>query len=109
MANKTIESIPVTPFAMMLGAISGVIGFIVGLLSAIFWAGIVGLIPTTPDINLSGLGILGGALSIIVAPIVSFIVGLIVGFVIALVYNFLAPRIGGIQLTFKDDDMPPPP
>lgn len=109
MGNKTIEAIPVTPFAMMLGAISAVIGFIAGLLTTVLWTGIIGLIGTGAGVDLGGLAVLVGAGSIIIMPIVAFISGLLVGLVIALVYNFLAPRIGGIQLTFKDDKMPPPP
>jgi hypothetical protein len=40
-------------------------------------------------------------------PILGFIGGLIQGVIVAVLYNFLAPRIGGIKIRFKEESMPP--
>ena len=45
-----------------------------------------------------------GVAAIVVVPIGGFIGGLIQGIIVALVYNFLAPRIGGIKVQFKEDN-----
>lgn len=109
MEEKTIQAIPAVPFAVMLGAISAVIGLIVGIIYAVAFGAIMSMIPTIEGINLGGLGVLFGLGAIIIMPIICFIVGLIEGLIIAVIYNFLAPRIGGIKLRFKEEYRPPPP
>jgi hypothetical protein len=41
-------------------------------------------------------------------PILGFIGGLIQGVIVAVLYNFLAPRIGGIRIRFKEESHMPP-
>lgn len=36
-------------------------------------------------------------------PIIGFVGGLIQGAIFAALYNFLAPRMGGIRLRFKEE------
>ena len=106
MEEKTIQSIPVMPFAMMYACISAAIGLIMGIFFALFFGAIVASVPTqtTPELGIGGLlSIFFGLGAIIVVPIVSFIGGLISGGLTALLYNFLAPRIGGIKVRFKED------
>ena len=60
----------------------------------------------------SSLGIFGllfGIESIMITPIIGFVGGLIQGVIVAALYNFLAPRMGGIKLRFKEDSYAPPP
>jgi hypothetical protein len=110
MGEKTIQSIPVMPFALMLAIISAVLGLIVG----IFYAGMFGFITaaipntgtTVPIIGL--LSVIFGVGAIITMPILFFIAGLIQGAIVAVLYNFLAPRIGGIKLRFKEENYAPP-
>jgi len=109
MEAKTIRNIPAVPFALMNGAISAIIGLIAGIIMAISWTSIMSMIPTTADVNLTGLGVIFGVGAIIVMPIAGFIGGLIQGLIIAVIYNFLAPRIGGIKLRFEEESQPPPP
>jgi hypothetical protein len=109
MEERTIEAIPAVPFAVMLGAIAAVIGLIIGIIYAVAFSAIMSLIPTTAGIDLTGLGVLFGVGAIIIMPIMGFIGGLIEGLIIAVLYNFLAPRIGGIKLRFKEEYRPPPP
>ena len=108
MEEKTIQSIPVMPFALMYACISAAIGFIIGVIYAlIFGAMFAGIPPsTTGGIELGWLGLFVGVGSAIVTPIISFIGGLIFAAIAALVYNFLAPRIGGVKVRFKEEPTP---
>lgn len=109
MEEKTIQAIPAVPFAMMMGAIQAVIGLIIGIVFAIASTAIMSLIPTTAGVDFTGFGVIFGLGAIIIMPIAGFIGGLIQGLIIAVIYNFLAPRIGGIKLRFKEEYRPPPP
>ena len=99
---KTIKSIPVMPFAMMLGVMSAVIGLLIGIIYALVFGTIISAIPTTNEyFDFGWLSILFGVGAIIILPILGFVAGLIQGVIYAVLYNFLAPKIGGIKLHFK--------
>jgi hypothetical protein len=107
--EKTIQSIPVMPFALMYACISAAIGFIIGIFYALIFGALFASIPSTATgVNLSWLGLFVGVGSVIVMPIISFIGGLIFAAIAALVYNFLAPRIGGVKVRFKEEPSPKP-
>ncbi|MEM2130145.1 MAG: hypothetical protein QXZ70_06065 [Candidatus Bathyarchaeia archaeon] len=108
MVEKTIQSIPVMPFALMLACISAVIGLIVGIFYALFFGTLFSMIPSTTStgINLQLFRVIFGAAALIVMPILGFVGGLIQGLLYAVLYNFLAPRIGGIRVRFKEDQQP---
>ena len=108
--EKTIQKIPVMPFALMLGCIGAVIGIIVGIFYAVvfgaLFSAILSNIPATVGGYMPNSGILGlffGVAAVVIMPIVMFVGGLIQGALMAFVYNFLAPRIGGIKIQFKED------
>jgi hypothetical protein len=64
MEEKTIQSIPVMPFALMMACITAVILFIVGIIYAVIGFAVLSAIsglPTTSGINTTGFGILFGA------------------------------------------------
>ncbi len=105
MEEKTIQSIPVMPFALMYACISAIIGFFFGIFYAFVFGALFAAIPsaTTGGLNLGWLGLFLGFSAIILVPITAFIVGLIIAAIIALVYNFLAPRIGGVKVRFRED------
>ena len=107
MGEKTVQSITVLPFALMIGVISAIIGLIIGIIYALVFGAIISAIPIPPDtagvINFSWLSILFGVGSIIIMPIMGFVSGLIWGAVVAFLYNFLAPRIGGIRIRVKEE------
>jgi len=105
MEERTIQSIPVMPFALMYACISAAIGFIIGIIYALLFGAIFAGIPssTTGGIELGWLGLFVGVGSVIVTPIISFVGGLIFSAITALVYNFLAPRIGGVKVRFKEE------
>lgn len=108
MTEKTIQSIPIMPFALMLACISAVIGLIVGIFYALFFGVLFSMIPstTTTGIDLTLFRVIFGAGALIVMPIFGFVGGLIQGLLYAFLYNFLAPRIGGIRLRFKEENQP---
>jgi hypothetical protein len=111
MDEKTVEAIPAMPFAVMMGAIDAIIGLIVGIIFALFSSAISSSLSSAYGVDVTGWGVLFGVAAIIVMPIACFIGGLIEGLIIAVIYNFLAPRIGGIKLRFKEEGRlsPPPP
>ena len=110
MTEKTIQSIPVMPFALMLACIGAIIGLIVGIFYAIFFGALFSAIPSTiqTGIDLTFLKIIFGVGAIVIMPILGFIGGLVQGFLYAILYNFLAPRIGGIKVRFKEESQLPP-
>jgi hypothetical protein len=116
MEEKTIQSVQVMPFALMSACISAVIGLILGIIYAATFGAILTYITsslpatsTAPsNVNFGLLSAILGVGAIVVFPILYFIVGLIGGLICAAVYNFLAPRIGGIKLRFKEEYRVPP-
>ncbi len=107
MDERTIQSIPVMPFALMYGCISAVIGFFIGIFYALLFGAIFASVPSsTTGINLGWLSLFVGVGSVILMPIISFVSGLIMAAIIALLYNFLAPRIGGVKVRFKEEATP---
>jgi len=105
MEERTIQSIPVMPFALMYACISAAIGFIIGIFYALLFGTIFASIPpsTTGGLDLGWLGLFFGVGAVVVMPIITFIGGFISSAIIALVYNFLAPRIGGVKVRFKEE------
>jgi hypothetical protein len=106
--EKTIQKIPVMPFALMIACICGVIGLILGIFCGLIFAAAFGAMMG----NLSaGTGyavhplvrFMIGIGAVVIMPIFAFIGGLIHGAIIAFLYNILAPRIGGIKIQFKEE------
>ena len=104
MEERTIQSIPVMPFALMYACIAAAIGIVIGIFYALVFGTVFANIPssTTSGISLGWLGLFVGVGAIIVVPIISFVSGLIMAAITALLYNFLAPRIGGVKVRFKE-------
>ena len=57
----------------------------------------------TGGIDIGWLGLFFGVGSVIVMPILLFVTGLITAAITAILYNFLAPRIGGVKVRFKEE------
>ena len=100
MEEKTVKKIDVATFATMLGAVSGMGGFIAGLIIAVLSSEIAILFPSLTERTVV-LDVLLGESAIIILPIIAFILGFVEGLVFAVIYNYLAPRIGGIKLVFE--------
>ena len=102
--EKTIKYIPVVPLAMMLGVISAVIGLIMGIIFALTFGSIMSSLPGTDEVVSTTLfRIIFGIGSLVIMPVGGFVGGFIQGAIVAVLYNFLAPRIGGIKLRFKEE------
>lgn len=111
MGEKTIQKIPVLPFAKMLAVISAIIGLIIAIISALGFEGLAFFISSMLEF-LPGTAIASfikqlftaiGVGAVILIPIIGFIGGLVLGSVVAALYNFLAPRVGGIRLRVKEE------
>jgi hypothetical protein len=100
MEEKTVKKINVATFATMLGAISGMAGFIAGLIVAVLSSEITSLFPNLAERTVI-LDVLLAEGAIIIFPIIAFIGGFIEGVILAVIYNYLAPRIGGIKLSVE--------
>ena len=108
METKTISSVPVVPFALMFGVISAVIGLLTGIIFALFFGTMPAVIPPTSEvIALGWFRVLFSLGAIVIMPIMGFAGGFIQGAIYAALYNFLAPKIGGIQLHFKEEQKTP--
>ena len=113
MGERTIQSIPVIPFAMMIAVISAILALIAGIIFAGLFGAIMSSIPSTvvpgtgTTLDFGALSAFFGLGAVISMPIAGFIGGLIQGIIIAALYNFLAPRIGGIKLRFKEESSLP--
>ena len=108
MEEKTISSVPVIPFALMFGVISAAIGLIVGIIYALVFGSIMSALPTNEYFDIGWLRTLFSVGAIIIMPIMGFAGGFIQGAIYAALYNFLAPRIGGIKLRFKEETQTAP-
>ena len=75
-------------------------GFIAGLIIAVLSSEIASLFPSLTERTVV-LDVLLGESAIIIFPIIAFIWGFLEGLIIAVIYNHLAPRIGGIKLSFE--------
>jgi hypothetical protein len=100
MEEKTVKKIDVATFATMLGAISGMAGLIAGLIIAVLSSEIASLFPSLTERTVI-LDVILGESAVIIFPIIAFIWGFVEGLIIAVIYNYLAPRIGGIKLSFE--------
>lgn len=110
MDEKTIARIPAMPLGLMFGAIQAVLSLISGIIVALTWTSIFSFITQMPNYtgpSLAFFGILFGVGAIVAFPIFGFVTGLIEGLLVAVVYNYLAPRIGGIRLQFREENRPP--
>ncbi len=96
------------PFALMYAVIAAIIGLIFGIFYGVIFGAVFSNItlPTTNNPFLGWMGILFGVGAVIVTPIISFVMGFIVSALVALLYNFLAPRMGGVRVRFKEEYRP---
>lgn len=83
---------------MSLGIITGVISGVFGLVMGVFFA-----------VNFMGLGVGGGfsIYAIISTPILNGVIGFVGGILTAIVYNFVAQKVGGIELQLEQVTITP--
>lgn len=93
---KEIIEVPVVQLAKVIGIVYAILFFIIGI-----FYGLAAGVATSAVPNFGVGGLLLAILIIIVMPIIGFIVGFIESAVLALIYNWVVPRIGGIQVKVK--------
>ena len=99
-----IEKIGVASAAKIYGLTLGALGFVIGIFYALFLTAFTGLFGD--EISSFGAGGLG-IVMVIVFPIMYGIMGFIFGALGAVVYNFVASKIGGLEISLsKDDEIP---
>jgi hypothetical protein len=87
--------------------IYGVLCVLIGLLAGIAVAGVAWAMSqafgsaTGPEAYSEGLGFLFGTGAIISYPIFYGVFGFVIGFLSSVIYNWVAARIGGIELEFE--------
>lgn len=109
---KEVKSLPVVPVSIIVSVISLILTFILGIIyfiigySTIYTISnyIISLNNETANVVNSVAGSLtamGALYLIIIWPIMAFVFTFIGTAIVILLYNFLAPRIGGIQLELE--------
>ncbi|REG85352.1 hypothetical protein [Algoriphagus antarcticus] len=99
-----IEKIGVSSAAKIYGLTLGVLGFVIGIFYALFMSAFSGLLGDTfPISNAGGLGLI----MVIVFPIMYGFLGFIMGALGAVVYNFVASKIGGLEIQLSTEDKVP--
>jgi hypothetical protein len=109
MEEKTIARIPAIPLGLMLGAIGAAISLVFGAVFAVAWGSFISWVTSLPNYQgppLTGFGFIFGIGAVVTFPIMGFIGGFLQGLIFAVLYNFLAPRIGGIQVRFEQESRP---
>ncbi len=114
MSKYEIKRLDVWSLTKFMAVWGLVIGFIIGLVSAILlslfnpliYVGVndIGSLP----VDIAGLGTFTAAVLIIVYPIISGIIGLVAGVITGLLYNFVAALVGGIQVQLTEGTVPVP-
>jgi hypothetical protein len=94
---KEITYVPVVQVAKVLGAIFAVIYFIIGIFVGLSVGASTASIPGISGVS----GVFAAILIIILMPIFGFIAGFVEAAVVALIYNWIVPRIGGIQVQVR--------
>ncbi len=103
MDEKTIKSISPLPLGLIMGAISGILGLIATIIFAIFYFPLMSSFYSQVEtISLSAIPSVVGIITLVTIPVIAFVVGFIQGLLTAVIYNFIAPRIGGIKIKFKE-------
>ena len=100
--NKRVVNVKPTSIAMVEGVFAAVIGLTVAILFSLRTS--VQIADSTQSV-LAGLtfGIAGGALAILVVPLVYFGLGWLVGLLHGFVLNVLIETAGGVELNITDN------
>lgn len=109
---KEIKSLPVVNFSLIISVIALILSFLAGIIYYIIGYAVLYDISTyiislnnntTEVVNsvAGSISAMGFWYLIIVWPIMAFIMTFIGAAIVALLYNFLAPRMGGIQLEIE--------
>jgi len=99
--TQQLRSIGVVSVAKVLAIMYGILGFLIGAFVSLFFLFVSLASPSArlrPAMGGGAMGILLGFGSIILFPIFYALIGAIFGLISAGLYNFIASRIGGIEI-----------
>lgn len=99
-----IEKIGVSSAAKIYGLTLGILGFVIGVFYALFLSAFSGFLGD--EMSSFGTGI--GIFMAIIFPIIYGLIGFIVGALGSVVYNFVASKIGGLEIQLSKEDQLPP-
>ncbi|MFC5626107.1 hypothetical protein [Algoriphagus winogradskyi] len=91
-----IEKIGVSSAAKIYGLTLGILGFVIGIFYALFFTAFSGLLGE----GMGGLGLI----MVIVFPIMYGVIGFIVGALGAVIYNFVASKLGGLEIQLSKEN-----
>ena len=98
-----IEKIDVASAAKIYGLTLGILGFVIGIFYALFLSAFSGLLGDLPIAGAGGLGLI----MVIFFPIIYGVLGFIMGALGSVVYNFVASKIGGLEIQLsKEHEIP---
>jgi hypothetical protein len=106
MAQMTITRVGVFSLGKIHGAVGAVFGLIAGVI--LFFVTLLGaaVVPNSRGSN-AAMGVAGGLMILIFAPILYGIVGFIAGLISGVVYNLAAGFAGGIEIELEGAAPPP--
>jgi hypothetical protein len=102
MEEKIIKSVAPLPYALMMGAITGIVYLVIAIIIALVWLPTLSSLSSIPIPGMSGFIAGLGVIMVIAMPIGGFAAGFIFGLVFAVLYNFLASKIGGVKVRFEE-------
>lgn len=95
MATRELKKIDVTSFAIVIGLVQAVMGFLMAIIGSVGFSFLSFMGPAAGSMMaLDAFGLL----AVIIYPVVFFIAGFIGAAIIAIVYNFVASRYKGILI-----------
>ncbi len=99
--TRHITSLGVHRTALVGAICAAVIALIVALVITPFMMMVPRMAETSP-----GVGLFGSGIMIILMPILYFVIGYIFTAIWVVLFNLIAPRLGGIPITFADEQPP---
>jgi hypothetical protein len=100
---KEIKHIRATPFTLMSSAIHGILALILAIIVVLAFGIVAAFIPALSMV--AGVIALVGVAIIILWPLTAFFINILYAFVFAGLYNLLVPRVGGIKLGLKGNEL----
>ncbi|HEV7348465.1 hypothetical protein [Telluribacter sp.] len=103
--KKEITRLDPGSVALMYGALLAFLGFIFVLIILVFGY-LASMIRGGSSGDVTSMWLYGGGIAMIIfMPLLYGIIGVVIGYLFAFVYNLLAPRIGGIKVYIKDEQL----